>query len=147
MEPPRRVITGLDAEGRSCILIDGPARMVIWSTRETPADNSGRSDTGGGNFDFPTEGARFIYSDFPPRSRIDFHATDTIDHIVVVSGEVVFITETGEVHLRAGDVIVDRGILHGWRNDSDAPCRIVNVLCPARPLGKGATIAGELDVS
>lgn len=73
------------------------------------------------------------------------HATDTLDYLVVVSGEVTLITETGEVLLKAGDVLVDRGVMHGWRNDTDRTCRIVNVLCPAHPVGRGATVSGELD--
>jgi quercetin dioxygenase-like cupin family protein len=146
--PPRRVVTGVDARGRSCIQIDGPAKSVIWSTKELPADNTGAADAGGGRFRFPTSGADFIYSDFPPRGGggAFMHATDTLDFLVVVSGEVTFITETGETLLKAGDVLIDRGVMHGWRNDSDQPCRIVNVLLPAHPVGKGATVAGELDL-
>ncbi|CAN7301703.1 cupin domain-containing protein [Phenylobacterium sp. LjRoot219] len=145
--PPRRVVTGLDADGRSCVQIDGPAKTVIWSTKELPADNSGDADTGGGRFRFPTSGADFVFSDFPPRGGGGsfMHATDTLDFLVVVFGEVTLITETGETLLKAGDVLVDRGVMHGWRNDSDLPCRIVNVLLPAHPVGPGATVAGELD--
>ena len=68
------------------------------------------------------------------------HATDTIDYLVVVSGELVLVLETGEVTLRAGDLIVDRGVLHGWRNDSDAPTTYVSVTIPAHPVGKGRTV-------
>jgi quercetin dioxygenase-like cupin family protein len=143
---PRRVITGLDDQGRSGFLIDGPASMVIWSTDETLADNNATADAGGGVFRFPTSGALFVFSDFAPGGGTVMHATDTIDYIVVVSGEVVFITETGETLLRAGDALVDRGIMHAWRNDSDRPCRIMNVLCPARPAGKGATVSGEVHI-
>ena len=146
MSPPRRVVAGLNSEGRSCVLIDEPATMVIWSTEDTPADNSGTTDAGGGRFSFPSRGTRFVFSDFPPGGGSMMHATDTIDYLVVISGEVTFITETGETLLRAGDVLVDRGILHGWRNDSTQPCRIVNVLCPAHPVGKGATVSGKLDI-
>lgn len=146
MDPPRRVVAGLDAEGRSCIQIDDAARTVIWSTKELPADNSDAGDAGGGRFRFPTEGADFVYSDFPPGAGPYLHATDTLDFQVVVSGEVTFITETGEILLRAGDVLVNRGIMHAWRNDGDQPCRIVNVLLPARPVGKGATASGEFDL-
>jgi hypothetical protein len=144
MNPPRRVITGLDSEGRSCVLIDGPSSRVIWSTEDTPADNNGSADAGGGPFRFPVSGTLFVFADFPPGGGSPMHSTDTIDYLVVVSGEVFFITETGETLLRAGDALVDRGILHAWRNDSDKPCRILNVLCPAHPVGKGATVAGEV---
>jgi quercetin dioxygenase-like cupin family protein len=144
MNPPRRVVTGLDAEGRSCVLIDGPCSRVIWSTQDVPADNGGALDAGGGPFKFPTSGTQFVFSDFPPGGGSKMHATDTIDYLVVLSGEVTFITQSSEILLRAGDVLVDRGILHGWRNDSDQPCRIVNVLVPAYPVGEGATVFGEL---
>jgi quercetin dioxygenase-like cupin family protein len=117
---------------------------VIWSTEDTPADNSSGVDAGGGPFRFPVSGTLFVFADFPPGGGSPMHATDTIDYLVVVSGEVVFITETGETLLRAGDVLVDRGALHAWRNDSDQPCRIMNVLLPARPVGKGATVTGEV---
>lgn len=146
MNPPRRVITGLDAQQRSCFLIDGPSNTVIWSTAESPANNSATADAGGNIFRFPVRGALFVFSDFAPGSAGPMHASDTIDFIVVVSGEVIFITETGETLLRAGDVLVDRGIMHAWRNASDQPCRIMNVLCPAFPVGKGATVSGEVAI-
>jgi quercetin dioxygenase-like cupin family protein len=142
MNPLRRVIAGLDSDGRSCVMIDGPSKMVIWSTDGAVADNSGTADAGGGQFGFPTSGTRFIFSDFAPGFKSPVHATNTIDYIVVVSGEVVFATETGETVLKAGDVIVDRGIVHAWRNDSEMPARIVSVLCPSLPVGTGATMSG-----
>jgi mannose-6-phosphate isomerase-like protein (cupin superfamily) len=144
MKPLRRVVTGLDASGQSCVLIDGPAKPVIWSTEETPADNSSTKDAGGGAFRFPESGSLFVFSDIPPGGNIQMHATDTLDYIVILSGEVVFITETGETVLRAADALVDRGHMHAWRNESDEPCRIMNVLLPARPVGKGATVSGKL---
>jgi quercetin dioxygenase-like cupin family protein len=145
-QPPRRLVTGLDAQGRSAVVIDGPAANVIWRAEDLPASNDGAADAGGGRLRFPTQGVEFVFADFPPGSASGMHATDTLDLIVVVSGEVTFVTETGEALLRAGDVLVDRGVQHAWRNDGPAPCRIVNVLCPARPVGAGATMAGELDV-
>jgi quercetin dioxygenase-like cupin family protein len=144
--PPRRVVAGVGADGRSGIQIDGPSKTVIWSTKDLPADNSGDADAGGGRFRFPTSGADFVFSDFPPGGGSPMHATDTLDFLVVVFGEITFITETGETLLKAGDVLVDRGVMHAWRNDSDQPCRIVNVLCPAYPVGQGATASGELDL-
>lgn len=144
--PPRRVVAGLDAAGRSSIQIDGPAQTVIWSAKDLPANNSGLQDAGGGRFRFPAQGVDFVFADFPPGGGSPMHATDTLDFLVVVSGEVTFITETGETLLTAGDVLVDRGVMHAWRNDGDQVCRIVNVLCPALPVGRGATVAGELDL-
>lgn len=142
---PRRVVTGLDADQRSTIIIDGPAPLVIWETDHIPADNSGNMDRGSDSFSFPEAGSRFMFFDFPPRtSEVFMHATDTIDYAVVISGEIILVTETGETLLQAGDVVVDRGIMHGWRNDGDSPCRIILVALPARPLGQGATVSGTV---
>jgi Cupin domain len=142
--PPRRVVTGLNGEGHSSFVIDGPADTVVWSSAETPADNSATLDEGGGPFKIPTIGNLFIYSDFPPGDRKIMHSTNTLDYIIVVSGEIVFIAETGETLLRAGDVLVCRGILHGWRNDTDKPCRIISVICPSHAVGEGGTVSGLL---
>ncbi len=143
--PLRRVITGTDADGRSCILIDGPSSSLIWSSDASPADNGGNADAGAASwtFDIPTGGTRFVVHDFLPGQGTRMHATDTLDYLVILSGEITFITETGETLVRAGDVIVDRGHLHCWRNDGPATCRLVNILSPAQPVGEGARHIGE----
>jgi len=144
---PRRVVTGLDSKGRSFILFDDFAKLVIWDAAQLPAENGGTADLGGGTFRFPTAGVEFVFTDFPPGRSTPMHATDTLDFIVIVSGSITFITETSETLLCAGNVLVDRGVMHAWRNDGDQNCRIVNVLCPATPVGRGATVAGVLDIS
>jgi quercetin dioxygenase-like cupin family protein len=144
--PLRRVVTGLDADGRSCILIDDAAKTVIWDANELPADNSGSAEQGGGRFRFPRTGAQFTFSDIAPGGGTSMHATDTIDFIVVISGSITFVTETGETLLRAGEVLLDRGVVHAWRNDGNEPCRILSVMCPAHPVGKGGTVSDVLDL-
>ena len=50
------------------------------------------------------------------------HTTDTIDYIVVMSGEVDLELDDGEtVHLVAGDCVVQRGTRHAWRNAGTVP--------------------------
>ena len=68
------------------------------------------------------------------------HATDTIDYLVMIAGEVVLALETGEVTLRPGDLIVDRGVIHGWRNDGAVPAVFASVTIPAKPVGAGRTV-------
>jgi mannose-6-phosphate isomerase-like protein (cupin superfamily) len=56
------------------------------------------------------------------------HTTDTIDYVVVVSGEVTLDLDDGErTVLRAGDVVVQNGTRHAWRNHGTEPCVIVGV--------------------
>lgn len=146
----RRVVTGLDAEGRSCFLIDGevprlgPAANLVWRTEAVPADNSGSADAAR---PYAMEmlhdgGTNFILTELPPRMAggAFMHATDTIDYLVMISGEVVLAVQTGEVTLRAGDLIVDRGVIHGWRNDGDVPAVYASITIPAHPVGQGRTV-------
>jgi mannose-6-phosphate isomerase-like protein (cupin superfamily) len=146
----RRVVTGLDAEGKSCVLIDGPVPRhgpvanLVWRSAAVPADNSGSDDAA---VPYAMEmlhdgGTNFILTELPPGLGGDafMHATDTLDYLVVISGEVVLVLETGEVTLRPGDTIVDRGVIHGWRNDGTVPAVYASVTIPALPVGPGRTV-------
>jgi quercetin dioxygenase-like cupin family protein len=42
--------------------------------------------------------------------------------------------EEGEITLRAGDTVVQRGTPHGWANDSDQDCIVAGILINAEPL-------------
>jgi mannose-6-phosphate isomerase-like protein (cupin superfamily) len=148
--PARRVVTGLDEQGRSCVVIDGPVPRVtsganmVWRNAAVPADNSGSEDAGGG-FDpahLHDGGVTFLLTEMPPGpgEPAFMHATDTIDYLAVLSGEITLVLETEEVVLRAGDLIVDRGVIHGWRNDGTEVAKMVSVNVPALPVGKGRTI-------
>jgi quercetin dioxygenase-like cupin family protein len=60
------------------------------------------------------------------------HTTDTIDYEYVISGEVWLELDDGEeVHLKAGDTVVQNGTRHAWRNKSNEPCRMVVCLIGA----------------
>jgi mannose-6-phosphate isomerase-like protein (cupin superfamily) len=64
------------------------------------------------------------------------HTTDTIDYDFVLSGEVWLELDNGaQVHLRAGDCVVQNGTRHAWRNKSAAPCVLAFALVGARRAG------------
>lgn len=51
------------------------------------------------------------------------HTTNSVDFGVVLSGEVWLELDAGEeVHLRAGDCVIQNGTRHAWRNKSSVPC-------------------------
>jgi hypothetical protein len=53
------------------------------------------------------------------------HTTDTIDFEVVLDGEVWLELDDGaEVHLRAGDTVVQNGTRHAWRNHGGTTARL-----------------------
>lgn len=56
------------------------------------------------------------------------HRTETIDYAVVLEGEVVMLLDDEDVHLKAGDVVIQRGTNHAWSNRSDKPVRMLYVL-------------------
>jgi len=60
------------------------------------------------------------------------HRTDTVDYIFILEGEIHVILDEGEVCLKAGDVLVQRGTKHAWSNKSDKPCVYAAVLVDAR---------------
>lgn len=142
----RRVVTGLDAGGKSAIILDGPPAPMsatggmVWRTDNVPADNSGSDDVASGPFSFDMMeggGSTFMVVEYPVGMGEFWHSTRTIDYIVVLEGEVVLMLETGEVRLRKHDFLVDRGVVHSWRNDGPEPAVSAVITLPAHPL-KGA---------
>jgi len=63
-----------------------------------------------------------------------FHKTDTIDYAIVLSGEIYALMDEGEVLLKVGDVLIQRGTNHAWSNRTDEPCCIAFVLIDADPV-------------
>jgi uncharacterized cupin superfamily protein len=50
--------------------------------------------------------------------------TRTLDFCLLLDGEITLVLDTGEVHLKAGDTVVQRGTNHAWSNRSNQPCVI-----------------------
>lgn len=141
----RRVVTGLNAQGRSCVLIDGPVAALgettarIWSTAALPADNAGGEDAAARPFSVSMlegGGSHFMVAEHPPGRAPHWHAIDAVAYVVVLKGEMALALETGEVRLGAGDVIANRGVMHDWRAAGAEPATIAVVTIPALPRGK-----------
>jgi mannose-6-phosphate isomerase-like protein (cupin superfamily) len=179
MNPVRRLVTGINAQGKSAIIEDGPATKVrsvperpgyhaaeIWVTHSSPVpvDDPDRVDSissagppCGGTvlrvIDFPPEpldpaerdrSLRATFSKLYPDAehRADksphpgMHVTDTVDYVIVLSGEIYAVLEEGEVLLKAGDVLIQRGTGHAWANRSGKNCRIAFVLIDGLRAGR-----------
>jgi quercetin dioxygenase-like cupin family protein len=140
----RRVVTGHDASGRAVVKIDeaaknlvssrsGATACVVWTTEGFPVDNTGEEDTGlrktGTTLD---NGTVFRILELAPGVSPRNHRTDSIDYAVVMSGEVDMELDDTTVHLKAGDVLVQRGTIHNWVNRGTEPCVIAFVLIAAK---------------
>jgi mannose-6-phosphate isomerase-like protein (cupin superfamily) len=60
------------------------------------------------------------------------HRTESVDYGVVIAGEITLVLDDGEVTLRPGSVVVQRGTNHAWANRSDETCRMLFVLVDGR---------------
>jgi mannose-6-phosphate isomerase-like protein (cupin superfamily) len=56
------------------------------------------------------------------------HRTQTVDYGIILDGEITLLVDDGEVLVRAGDIVIQRGTNHAWANRSGRPCRIAFIL-------------------
>lgn len=150
---PRRIVTGIE-NGKSTIIEDQQVENAVehlkdlvisdvWNTQKMPASldfetqipNTGIPQT-------PKNGTYFRYVSIPPDKdlgvefKVDephpmMHKTQTLDYIIILSGELYLIMEEGETLLKAGDIVIQRGTNHAWSNRSDEPCIQLAILIDA----------------
>jgi quercetin dioxygenase-like cupin family protein len=137
----RRVVTGHDAHGKAVVRIDdvgthvasGRPRMtrqLIWTTNGLPV-HFAEDDEDKGAREIGTtikNGSVFRVIEFEPGVAPRNHRTDSIDYAVVMSGEIDMEMDDTVVHLKAGDVLVQRGTIHNWVNQGTEPCVIAFIL-------------------
>jgi mannose-6-phosphate isomerase-like protein (cupin superfamily) len=135
----------------------GLTSTLLWVSDGSPADNSGNADSADRDIGVapPPRGSIFRMVDFPPASEVGtvdnaamlkemglsgghadprhatMHRTRSVDYAVVISGEIDMLLDDSEVHLGAGDVLVQRGTNHAWVNRGKENCRIAFVLIDA----------------
>jgi quercetin dioxygenase-like cupin family protein len=150
----RRIVTGHDADGRAVVVADGPTPNVweapdggpvyeLWKHAGLPDNSGGFTDPILGEVSFPppARGSVLRIVDFAPRASDDaihMHRTPSLDYCYVIEGTIVAVLDEEERVMTAGDVLIQRGTNHGWRNESGAPCRVLFVLIDAEPLPDGA---------
>jgi naringenin degradation protein FdeH len=134
---------------------------LLWVTNEIPADMGGEADRAAVAIGIgpPQGGSVFRIVDVPPTSseiealepdylhrQIGDHApkkghsprhplmhrTRTIDYAIIMAGEIDMLLDDSEIHLKAGDVLIQQGTNHAWVNRGTEPCRIAFVLIDAK---------------
>jgi quercetin dioxygenase-like cupin family protein len=130
----RWVVTGVDAEGRSCVVeerellgdaavdqgeavtedlwLTGPAPFTVPAPRR--AADEFALDLG-----FPIDGAKWMVVHFKAGGTPFMHRTDTLDFDVVLAGAPVLHLEAEVVALAPGDCVVIPGVVHGWSAGPD----------------------------
>lgn len=149
VQGPRRVVAGLDEHGRSCVVADSRVEVMRLGEMSIAqpwrgaiaarVDSQAPLDEAIAPFRFEQmaeQGYAMMVAEYAPGQGRDdpgMHFTDTADHLYMIEGEVTLVLETGSVTLRAGDVGVIRGVVHGWRNETDATARLVTFVLSSTP--------------
>jgi mannose-6-phosphate isomerase-like protein (cupin superfamily) len=125
----RRVVTGHNADGKSYIVSDEMADLGnLWTTK--PDQPLGVPPAGEARqLSHATGETRFFMTTIQPSkdpkptlaNRLGFHRTPGIAYCFMLTGEIVFLVDTQEVTVRAGDLVVERNTLHSWRNEGTVP--------------------------
>ena len=130
----RVLVTGVDDEGRSCVVEEASA-----PTRAFGATGIAVSTLAGTDASPPAPGppgrsehidiigqpglARWSLVDFPPNATTPFHHTDSVDYDVVLDGRVELVLDDGAHPLGPGDGVVVNGVDHAWTT-GDEGCRM-----------------------
>lgn len=150
---PRRIVTG-HKNGVSTIIEDAPVKAVMknsegfvisdpWATDSMPVKQDESAQIYGEFFPkLHNNGTLFRYVHIPPdhEAGVDhqagqphpfMHKTQTLDYVVILSGELYLIMEEGEALLKPGDIVIQCGTNHAWSNRSNAPCVQLAILLDA----------------
>lgn len=88
-------------------------------------------------------GSVLRHVDFPPEMSCAMHRTVSIDYGVILEGEMICVLDSGEEKLmKRGDVCIQRGTMHAWRNPHKEWARMMFVLLPCVPLEVGGEHLG-----
>jgi hypothetical protein len=126
----RRVVSGLNPEGKSYIALDDSAEVAnLFGTQagralgevaknepaQLPMNASGQSRC--------YVAAIQPHKDQKPTlaNRIGFHKGAGISYCLILNGSLTYMTDTQETIVRSGDLVVERSTLHSWRNDGTTP--------------------------
>lgn len=161
---PNRFITDHDAQGLAVFstrlapplpaqtIENGDKFYLGYATTSYPADTRGAADVAvyEGFLARPPGvvvpgGTTLRIADLRPGGESPMHRTVSLDYGVVLEGEVELVLDSGEARrLRRGDVCVQRGTNHVWRNASaTAWARMLYVLQEATPVEVGGRTLGE----
>ena len=135
---------------------------LLWATSCAPAEIAGPADRGAVDIGTqpPPGGTAMRIIDYPPttpeqEAKLDvaqrqheigndapkrglaprhpfMHRTRSLDYAIILSGEITMLLDDSEVHLKAGDVLIQQGTNHAWINRGTQPCRIAFVLVDAQ---------------
>ncbi|KAK2769281.1 cupin domain protein [Colletotrichum kahawae] len=161
---PQRFITDHSPDGKAIFntslpeeipqqTVGGNAKFYLgYTTEQTPASFTGNADISSYAERLANPpgivipgGSVMRIVDMPPGSLSPMHRTVSLDYGVVLEGEIDLVLDSGEVRrMRRGDVSVQRGTNHAWKNVSETGwARMLYVLQESHPLEVGGKVLKE----
>lgn len=155
----RRVVTGHNQDGKAIFQSDdnfeplpipnGDANFsLLWTAPDLPVENNDPTDGRERDAGLTLHSGSVIrVVDMLPQNQSPMHRTNSLDYGIVLSGELELELDDGETkHLQAGDIVIQRGTIHLWRNPSKTEmCRIIFVLTQATPVEVDGQPLPEVD--
>lgn len=165
LKPPTRILTAHNAEGKAIIssaIQEQPSAQVVskgdatfylaYATEKFPVDMNDDRDIEAYK-EFASQppglvvnsGTVLRHVDMAPGITSPMHRTVSMDYGIVIHGEIELVLDSGETRIcYPGDVVVQRGTNHAWRNTSKTEyARMLYVLQPSMPLRVGNETLGE----
>jgi quercetin dioxygenase-like cupin family protein len=156
--PVRRVVTGHDPDGRAVLRDDqrfftetipsgDAAFALLWTTATVPADNNDETDGRARDAGLTlNQGSVIRIVDMLPGGASPMHRSNSIDYGIILSGQVELEVDDGaKTLLDPGDIVVQRGTAHLWRNPSTTQtCRIAFILIEAEAYNHSGTALPEI---
>jgi quercetin dioxygenase-like cupin family protein len=65
--------------------------------------------------------------DLALQTRSGLHGSRTLTYTAVLEGQMTYVVEDGETTIGAGDMLLQYGVMHSWRNEGDEPALLVAV--------------------
>lgn len=151
----RRLVTGHNKQGKAIFDLDGALKpfnprpttsptgpplgvTLIHRTRNFPVKIQGSAEELGPDNVRRGQGEPGIVCqivDLPPTAKGDsghLHRNQSLDYGVVLKGSVQLVLDDGvEETLREGDVFVQKGTVHAWKNVTSKYCRFLTVIIPS----------------
>ena len=134
----RTLITGVDAQGRSCVASDFPVETagvpgiagvtnaVVYRTEESPPPARPPARAHTVDVQLPPGIARvMIMEHLADQGRRDattattMHNTDALDIVYVIDGNAEFVLDDGAHPVSTGDCVITTGVDHAWRVGTD----------------------------
>jgi hypothetical protein len=161
----RRVVIGYNAKGEAIVKTDeqltavsrggvaGISGCEISSTDRMPVDNSTAADATQ-RAGFVPQNSNYVGTGGGTLIRIDewapgcarfTHRTETLDYIIMLSGEIDLELDSGEVaHLKSGDVLLNRGMIHTCVNKGSVSAVMAVIMIDAKPVEVNGKVLGTV---